>query len=108
MPAPELAVASAVGRARLTVVRRPVVAVLASGDELVPVEEFDEVRAGRRIVSTNSYALAAQLAAVLDTYTIVGAYDAARNQSEWRQKFSAAAEWLDYVTELLEVYGDDH
>jgi molybdopterin molybdotransferase len=60
--APDLAVASAVGRARLPVVRRPVVAILASGDELVPVEEFDEVRAGRRIVSTNSYALAAQLA----------------------------------------------
>jgi molybdopterin molybdotransferase len=60
--APELAVASAVGRARLPVVRRPVVAVLASGDELVPVEGFDEVRAGRRIVSTNTYALAAQLA----------------------------------------------
>jgi molybdopterin molybdotransferase len=60
--APELAVASAVGRARLPVIRRPVVAVLASGDELVPVEAFDEVRAGRRIVSTNSYALAAQLA----------------------------------------------
>lgn len=59
---PELAVAAAVGRARLPVVRRPVVAVLASGDELVPVEGFDEVRAGRRIVSTNSYALAAQLA----------------------------------------------
>jgi molybdopterin molybdotransferase len=60
--APELAVAAAVGRARLGVVRRPVVAVLASGDELVPVEEFEQVRAGRRIVSTNSYALAAQLA----------------------------------------------
>jgi molybdopterin molybdotransferase len=60
--APELAVAAAVGRARLSVVRRPVVGVLASGDELVPVEGFGEVRAGRRIVSTNSYALAAQLA----------------------------------------------
>lgn len=57
----EIAVAAAFGRARLPVVRRPVVAILASGDELVPVEEFDEVRAGRRIVSTNSYALAAQL-----------------------------------------------
>lgn len=60
--APELAVAAAVGRARLSVIRRPVVAVLASGDELVPVEEFEQVRAGRRIVTTNSYALAAQLA----------------------------------------------
>ena len=60
--APELAVAAAVGRAALRVVRRPVVAVLAGGDELVPVEEFGEVLAGRRIVSTNTYALAAQLA----------------------------------------------
>lgn len=60
--APEIALAAAVGRATLRVVRRPVVAILASGDELVPVEGFDEVRAGRRIVSTNTYALAAQLA----------------------------------------------
>jgi molybdopterin molybdotransferase len=60
----ELAVAAAFGRARLPVIRRPVVAVLASGDELVPVEEYEEVRAGRRIVSTNSYALAAQLAEI--------------------------------------------
>jgi molybdopterin molybdotransferase len=60
--APSLGVAAAFGRARLPVIRRPVIAILASGDELVPVEEFDEVRAGRRIVSTNSYALAAQLA----------------------------------------------
>jgi molybdopterin molybdotransferase len=62
--APELAVASALGRVGLPVIRRPVVAVLASGDELVPVEEFEQVRAGRRIVSTNSYALAAQLAEI--------------------------------------------
>jgi molybdopterin molybdotransferase len=60
--AAELAVAAAVGRASLRVVRRPVVAVLASGDELVEVGDFAEVEAGRRIVSTNGYALAAQLA----------------------------------------------
>jgi molybdopterin molybdotransferase len=60
--APELAVAAAVGRARLEVHRRPVVAIVTSGDELVDVDGFDEVRAGRKIVSSNSYALAAQLA----------------------------------------------
>jgi molybdopterin molybdotransferase len=59
-----VAVAASVGAATLSVVRRPVVAVLASGDELVDVDGFDEVRAGRRIVSSNSYALAAQLAEV--------------------------------------------
>ena len=60
--ATEIAVASSLGRARLSVVRRPVVAVLTSGDELVEVERYGEVRAGRRIVSSNTYALAAQLA----------------------------------------------
>jgi molybdopterin molybdotransferase len=54
---------AAVGRARVRVVRRPRVAVLASGDELVGVEHFDEVLAGRRIVSSNSYALGAAVRA---------------------------------------------
>lgn len=57
-----LAAAASTGCAELRVVRRPRVAVLASGDELVEVEDFGEVLAGRRIVSSNSYALAAQLA----------------------------------------------
>jgi len=60
--APHLGVAAAVGRARLAVHRRPVVAIATSGDELVEVEGFAEVAAGRKIVSSNSYALAAQLA----------------------------------------------
>jgi molybdopterin molybdotransferase len=61
---PHLAVAASVGCAALVVVRRPVVGILASGDELVPVEEFAQVRAGRRIVSGNGYALAAQVAEI--------------------------------------------
>lgn len=56
-----LAAAASVGRADITVVRRPRVGVLTSGDELVDVNGFAEVVAGRRIVSSNSYALAAQL-----------------------------------------------
>jgi molybdopterin molybdotransferase len=39
--------------------RRPRVAILATGDELVPVEGFDEVLGGDRIVSSNTYSLAA-------------------------------------------------
>lgn len=50
---------AAVGRARVSVVRRPRVAVLASGDELVDVGGFDEVMAGKRIVSSNTYSLTA-------------------------------------------------
>ena len=59
-----IALAAALGQAALPVIRRPVVAVLASGDELVPVECFEEVKAGLRIVSSNSYGLAAQLAEI--------------------------------------------
>jgi molybdopterin molybdotransferase len=54
---------AAIGRARVSVVRRPRVGVLASGDELVDVDRFDEVMAGHRIVSSNSYALAAAVRA---------------------------------------------
>jgi molybdopterin molybdotransferase len=59
--AAELGMAASLGRSGLTVTRRPRVAILASGDELVDVDRFSEVLAGRRIVSSNSYALAAQL-----------------------------------------------
>lgn len=59
-----IAVAASLGRTLLQVVRRPVVALLTSGDELVEVQDFDQVRAGRRIVSSNSYGLAAALAEI--------------------------------------------
>lgn len=54
-----IGVLASVGCASLRVYRRPRVAILASGDELVDVDRFDEVLAGRRIVSSNSYTLEA-------------------------------------------------
>ena len=54
-------VAASLGFADLAVMRRPEVALLTSGDELVEVEEFERVQAGERIASSNSYTLAAQL-----------------------------------------------
>lgn len=59
-----LGVAASVGCAHLRVVRRPRVALLTSGNELVGVERFAEVARGERIVSSSSYALAAQLAQI--------------------------------------------
>jgi len=44
--------------------RPPRVGILANGDELVDFDRFDEVLDGRRIMNSNSYALAAQLRAV--------------------------------------------
>ncbi|MFI5310234.1 MAG: gephyrin-like molybdotransferase Glp [Gemmatimonadales bacterium] len=57
--AAQLGVLASVGAAELDVIRAPRVAILTSGDELVELDRFDEVRAGRRIVSSNSYALQA-------------------------------------------------
>jgi molybdopterin molybdotransferase len=61
--AAHVGVLASVGCARLTVHRRPRVAILATGDELVTVERFGEVLAGDRIVSSNSYSLAAAVRA---------------------------------------------
>lgn len=60
----EIGVLASVGVARVPVRRRPRVAIIATGDELVDVDTFDEVRAGRRIVNSNTYALAAAAEAV--------------------------------------------
>ncbi|HEV2643575.1 MAG TPA: gephyrin-like molybdotransferase Glp, partial [Candidatus Elarobacter sp.] len=54
-----LGVLASAGVASVRVYRRPLVAILASGDELVPLDRFDAVRGGTRIVSSSSYALAA-------------------------------------------------
>ncbi len=51
----EVGVAASARRATLKVTRRPVVAIVATGDELAPVNEAD----GMSIVDSNSYALAA-------------------------------------------------
>lgn len=58
-----LGVLASVGCAMVPVHRVPRVAVLTSGDELVEVDRFDEVIAGRRIVSSNSYTLRASVSA---------------------------------------------
>ena len=47
------------GHAKVSVFRRPRVAIVSSGNELVDLREFAEVAAGRKIVSTNSYTLSA-------------------------------------------------
>jgi molybdopterin molybdotransferase len=54
-----IGLAAGCGRDHVAVVRRPRVAIISSGNELVDVDEFDAVRAGLRIVNTNGYALAA-------------------------------------------------
>jgi molybdopterin molybdotransferase len=57
--APHLGVLASVGCALVPVHRRPRVAVLASGDEIVDVDQYDAVLRGERIVSSNSYTIVA-------------------------------------------------
>jgi molybdopterin molybdotransferase len=61
--AAHIGVLASVGCAVPMVHRKPRVAILATGDELAPLEQFDDVLAGGRIVSSNSYALAAAVRA---------------------------------------------
>lgn len=55
--AAQLGVLASIGQATVAVHRRPRVAILGSGDELVDLDRFEEVRAGRKIVSSNAYTL---------------------------------------------------
>ena len=52
-----LGVLASVGMRNVPAHRRARVAVLASGDELVDLDRFDEVLAGKRIVTSNSYSV---------------------------------------------------
>jgi molybdopterin molybdotransferase len=59
----EAGVLAMLGRGDVVVHRRPQVAILSNGDELVDLDRFDDVRAGRRIINSNGYALHAALLA---------------------------------------------
>lgn len=57
--AAQLGVLASIGRSSVDVFRAPRVAIMGSGDELVDLDRFHEVLAGRKIVSSNSYTLSA-------------------------------------------------
>lgn len=59
----EIGVLASIGRATVRVHRAAHVALLATGDELVGIDHFDEVLAGKRIVNSNSHALASAVRA---------------------------------------------
>jgi molybdopterin molybdotransferase len=67
-----MGVLAIVGVARPRVVRRPVVAILSNGNELVELDDFDEVKAGRKIVNSNSYSLMGAVAAMGCTPKLLG------------------------------------
>ncbi|MEP7343766.1 MAG: gephyrin-like molybdotransferase Glp [Gemmatimonadaceae bacterium] len=58
----QIGVLASLGLSAVDVHRRPRVAIAGSGDELVDLDRFAEVLAGRKIVSSNSYTLSALVA----------------------------------------------
>ncbi len=60
----EVGVLAMIGRRTVPVYRRPRVGILSTGNELTEIADFEAVRAGLRIVDSNSYSLAAAARAV--------------------------------------------
>jgi molybdopterin molybdotransferase len=87
---PQIGVLASVGAAYVDVVRQPKVAIIGSGDELVDLDQFDQVLAGRKIVSSNTYAL---VALVSDAFGIPVTVGIARDTPEsLREHLSRAAD----------------
>lgn len=61
--AAQIGILASIGQQDVAVHRGPRVAILGSGDELVRIDQFDQVLAGRRIVSSNAYTIAAMIEA---------------------------------------------
>ncbi|MEJ2239491.1 MAG: molybdopterin molybdotransferase MoeA [Gemmatimonadales bacterium] len=57
----QIAILASVAKAEILVHRRPSVAILASGDEIADLEEATAILQGRKIASSNSYALSAMV-----------------------------------------------
>jgi molybdopterin molybdotransferase len=82
-------VLAACGASVVSVFRRPRVAIAGSGDELVELDRFAEALAGRKVVSTNGYALHAAVRAAGGTPVDLGV--AADSPAALRERFERAA-----------------
>lgn len=103
-----LAMLAATGHARVEAGRAPRVAIFGSGDELVPIERFSEVRDGRRIVASNGYALAAIVRAAGGVPLDLGI--APDDRDAIRMLFETAASRADLIvtTAGVSVGAHDH
>jgi molybdopterin molybdotransferase len=95
------------GVGTLQVFRRPRVAIISSGNELVDIDDFDEVIAARRIVSSNSYTLDALTRVAGGVPVDLGI--AADNKASLRKKLEAAGDCDLIITSAGVSVGDlDH
>jgi len=102
-----LGVLASTGVADVKVFRRPSVAIISSGNELVDLDDFAEVAAARRIVSTNSYTLEALTRAAGGTPVDLGI--AADTKASLKRKLDAATDCDLILTSAGVSVGDlDH
>ena len=95
------------GLGTVSVFRRPRVALISSGNELVDIDDFDEVLAGRRIVSSNSYTLDALTRVAGGVPVDLGI--AADTKASLRRKLEAAGDCDLIITSAGVSVGDlDH
>ncbi len=93
------------GLGRISVRRRPRVGVLSNGNELADFDEVEEVRAGRRIMNSNGYALAAQL---IDAGAEPVRLGIARDDAEDVRRRLEQAEGCDAIISSAGVSVGDH
>lgn len=102
-----IGVLASAGVGKMSVFRRPRVALISSGNELVDIDDFDEVVAGRRIVSSNSYTLDALTRVAGGVPVDLGI--AADTKASLRKKLEAAADCDLIITSAGVSVGDlDH
>ena len=114
--AAHLGLLASVGASSVEVYGRPRVAIVGSGDELVELDRFEEALAGRRIVSSNSYTLAAlvrqaggepvSLGVAADTHASLRALvERAAGCDLLVTTAGVSVGALDYTREVLEALG---
>lgn len=102
---PHLGVLASAGIKRVSVHRRPRVALITSGDELVTLDEFDPSRAEGLIVSSNSVTLAAS---VRDAGAVALDLGIARDgKASLMEKLAAAAN-VDLIVTSAGISVGDH
>lgn len=102
-----IGVLASTGIGTMKVFRRPRVALISSGNELVDIDDFDEVVAGRRIVSSNSYTLDALTRVAGGVPVDLGI--AADTKASLRKKLEAAGDCDLIITSAGVSVGDlDH
>ena len=93
------------GCSSVVVARRPRVGVLANGDELAGLDNYDEVLSGRKIMNSNAYALAAQLESAGAEPTILGI---ARDDPEDLRRYLLEGGDYDALVSAAGVSVGDH